>query len=151
MAPRAEHPIAAAACAVGDVKIDRGGALYLTRDPEKRAAFEAAGFEAAARGDLLALLPGARLCAAFDEWAHARGADDRLLLARLNHQAASRDAQALFVEGLKRWALHAPASYWEGYEKSLRRLAARALRTGAEGGGLWRCYALLWLIKEDLQ
>ena len=129
---------------------DRGEGLFVTNAPRLEpgvdwpAKAKTAGFEAALRGSLMVLSPGAvwaaRLEARFPE------PPDFLCgsLFRFAGLASEGGALRLFANGLR------ILDGGEGvmvYDRQLRQLAAAALREG-RGAGLYACALVLYLIKE---
>ncbi len=137
------------------LRCDRGGALYVTNLPSRRAdwreraaALEAAKVRCEARGGLLFLTPEPGWAAAFAAWAEesiAVGALTRQLDKRRGMPLCAQE-EACWIEGLKRLELNDAGDY----ERTLRQTAAVALRKRC-GGLLYACGLCLDLMKAGGQ
>ena len=128
-----EHPIRLVA---GRVKIDRGGALYLSETPVE-------GFSSERRGQFYALTPGEELIAAFREWARPWAEGDPLARSLAGFQGALDADRRLLIEGIKQIDLGAEASALDAYERRVRQRAALCKRTKSGGAYLPACAACL--------
>ena len=159
------HPIRAAADAAmagfpgAFLRRDRGAGLYVTDAPKTgqgsacERALERAGFYTRCAGALLYIMPGDSLISGFIEWAAHICAGDPLLedFARFNARESCADEQALFMEGLKLLETRgADDDKTALYERRVRQMAARCLRTGQFGGRLRACAAILKILLTEL-
>ncbi len=137
---RCEHPLRRAA---GCVRVDRGDALYLAREP-------AEGFLCGRRGEYWALTPGEALIDAFAAWALPRAGGDPLVRSLSALGGGGAEDVPLLIEGIKLIDLAAPESACAAYEKRLRQRAALRLRTRAGGRLLGLSAACLALARQGL-
>lgn len=137
---RYEHPIRLAA---PGARVDRGGALYLSREPVE-------GFSCERRGEFYALTPGEGLIAAFAAWAGPLVADDGFARSLLSLDGGDADRLELLIEGIKLLDLGGPDASLAAYEKRVRRCAAVCLREKAGGGLLWLCAACAAIVRKGL-
>ena len=135
---RFEHPIRLAA---PRVRVDRGGALYLSAEP-------LLGFAAEVRGALYALTPGAALIEAFAAWARPLVAWDGLCASLMRLSGGESEDLPLLMAGVRLLDLAAPDSAIKAYIKRVRQRAAVCQRLKSGGGLLWLCLACAHLARQ---